>query len=309
MTPVQDRLNSPDVRAKVDVTATQGDVMRTRRSETTSTPVAERTDPEPPPEDIRSLLVPAVPEGLDETTCLLLVESFAELARLAAAPTRDGRFLHEVVGVAQRSVPGAAHASFALGPPAEPSQVVATDADAAHLDGLQVVAGEGPAFDAHRDGRTVGCARLADDPRWPRLTSRSPVGADVAVLAVRVSADDEPWGVLTWYGDRLDATSARAAELVAHGVAGVLVGLRQKQQLRDLNDQLDAALVARATIDQAKGIVMAGRGCSAEDAFAHLAAVSQRRNVKLRDVARALVEGVGAAHPADGTRPVLRPRA
>ncbi|WP_211174730.1 ANTAR domain-containing protein [Pseudonocardia xinjiangensis] len=52
---------------------------------------------------------------------------------------------------------------------------------------------------------------------------------------------------------------------------------------------LRAALALPATIDQAIGIVIAGR-CSVEDAFATLRAASQRRNVKLRVVAGELVE-------------------
>lgn len=55
------------------------------------------------------------------------------------------------------------------------------------------------------------------------------------------------------------------------------------------NDQLRRALTSRATIDQAKGILMAEHGCSPEDAFGRLVKMSQDANVPLRDVARALV--------------------
>ncbi|GAA1133552.1 ANTAR domain-containing protein [Nocardioides aquiterrae] len=52
---------------------------------------------------------------------------------------------------------------------------------------------------------------------------------------------------------------------------------------------LRRALTSRATIDQAKGIVMAERRCTPEAAFEVLAALSQDTNVKLIDVAAALV--------------------
>ncbi|GAA2094520.1 hypothetical protein GCM10009841_05050 [Microlunatus panaciterrae] len=53
--------------------------------------------------------------------------------------------------------------------------------------------------------------------------------------------------------------------------------------------QLREALTSRATIEQAKGIIMAQLGCGAEEAFDHLTSMSQHTNVRLRDVAAALV--------------------
>jgi hypothetical protein len=53
--------------------------------------------------------------------------------------------------------------------------------------------------------------------------------------------------------------------------------------------QLRRALTSRATIDQAKGIIMAERRCSPEAAFDVLARLSQETNVRVVDVAAALV--------------------
>jgi AmiR/NasT family two-component response regulator len=55
-------------------------------------------------------------------------------------------------------------------------------------------------------------------------------------------------------------------------------------------EDLKAALTTRPVIDQAKGILMAERGCTAEEAFALLSGASQRDNRKVRDIARAIVE-------------------
>jgi len=55
-------------------------------------------------------------------------------------------------------------------------------------------------------------------------------------------------------------------------------------------EDLKAALTTRPVIDQAKGILMAERGCSPEEAFALLSNASQRDNRKVRDIARALVD-------------------
>jgi AmiR/NasT family two-component response regulator len=56
-----------------------------------------------------------------------------------------------------------------------------------------------------------------------------------------------------------------------------------------LAQQMRATLESRAIIEQAKGIIMGQRRCTAEEAFALLSKVSQDSNCKLRDVASALV--------------------
>jgi PAS domain S-box-containing protein len=54
-------------------------------------------------------------------------------------------------------------------------------------------------------------------------------------------------------------------------------------------EQLREALTSRATIEQAKGILMLRTRCTAQEAFELLSRRSQERNVKLRDVAAELV--------------------
>ena len=52
---------------------------------------------------------------------------------------------------------------------------------------------------------------------------------------------------------------------------------------------MQAAMHSRAVIEQAKGMIMAQRRCTADEAFAVLSKTSQDTNRKLRDVAAALV--------------------
>ncbi|MEU9960654.1 ANTAR domain-containing protein [Streptomyces sp. NPDC050982] len=65
--------------------------------------------------------------------------------------------------------------------------------------------------------------------------------------------------------------------------------LAEVVELRARNEQLRKALVTRAVIDQARGMVMALAPCSSERAWDLLVGVSQHCNIKLRDVAAALV--------------------
>jgi hypothetical protein len=65
-------------------------------------------------------------------------------------------------------------------------------------------------------------------------------------------------------------------------------------------EQLREALTSRATIDQAKGILMLRHGCGPERAFALLVDRSKSSNTKLRDVAAELVARVGRGEQPDG---------
>ncbi|WP_308124829.1 ANTAR domain-containing protein [Streptomyces sp. NEAU-YJ-81] len=65
--------------------------------------------------------------------------------------------------------------------------------------------------------------------------------------------------------------------------------LAEVAELRSRNEQLGQALESRAVIDQARGMVMALAPCSSDRAWDLLVDVSQHCNIKLRDVAAALV--------------------
>ena len=56
-----------------------------------------------------------------------------------------------------------------------------------------------------------------------------------------------------------------------------------------LTENLREALESRDVIGQAKGILMARRGCTPEVAFEALRKASQQRNIKLREIAEQVV--------------------
>ena len=66
----------------------------------------------------------------------------------------------------------------------------------------------------------------------------------------------------------------------------------QEERIADLLAEIDGlrqAMASRATIEQAKGIIMATTRCTPDAAFAVLVAQSQHQNRKLRHVAEDLV--------------------
>lgn len=74
-------------------------------------------------------------------------------------------------------------------------------------------------------------------------------------------------------------------------------------------DQMLQMMQYRRVIEQAKGMVMTRRSVGADEAFARLAEVSQRRNVRLRELAVALVEGIGGSPAEQPAEPGERIRA
>ena len=64
------------------------------------------------------------------------------------------------------------------------------------------------------------------------------------------------------------------------------------EEMRRTQEQLESALISRAVIDQAKGMIMISLNCNADDAFGHLVRMSSTRHEKVRDVAQRMVNDV-----------------
>ncbi|RBY81248.1 hypothetical protein DQ239_01135 [Blastococcus sp. TF02-09] len=227
-----------------------------------------------------------------------LATSFAQLTALPVQEEDRQRMLRRMATLVQSAVPAASWVSITLGSPLNPQRLGADSPEALGFDGLQVQAEEGPCWEAHRSVSVVIADDVRTDDRWPalaRIAERSDVRS---VLAVPVQDDEQSSGVLNIYSREpaaFGSANRRIGELAAAAVAGVLQNVAEREALRDLATNLERALTSRAVIDQAKGVIMARIGVDAEEAFARLVALSSRLNVKLRDLARLIVEGEGEA--------------
>lgn len=109
--------------------------------------------------------------------------------------------------------------------------------------------------------------------------------------------------------DRHDPDDDGVEALADLTEAGMATGELTAALVAELG-QLREAMRSRAAIEQAKGILMGARRCSADEAFSLLATLSQTTNTKLRDVAVALVSDAttpaapGAAAEPDATQTV-----
>ena len=235
------------------------------------------------------------------------------LGALAVADGDLRTLLRRVAELACEGVPGVDAASVAVGDPAEPELLATSSSLAQSGDGVQYLTGGGPTFDAYRSGRVAVTGDLCGDPRYPALARSAPgdVRSAVALPVPDPGADGGAVGVVTLYArgrDALDApgTAEAAAPFVA--AAGALVrDARLVAALVAERDQLQDGLRHRAPIEQAKGMIMATRGCGPDEAFRVLVRLSNVANRKLRDVAREYVEGGGPPPPSDAGPPRRRP--
>jgi hypothetical protein len=198
-------------------------------------------------------------------------------------------------------VPRVDGASVILGSPTDPELLASSSTWAQSADGVQLVADCGPTWDAHDLGAPVATADVTADGRWPRLArtpeSWPPAFRSCVAAPMRrrpAARSGEVLGVLTLYSrdaGTLDELAVRQeAERLAARAAAVTTVSRRLAELTRTQEQLAAALTSRATIDMAKGIVMADKGCSADEAFAVLRQISSMTNRKVRDVAQDVVQ-------------------
>ncbi|MFI9011079.1 ATP-binding protein [Actinosynnema sp. NPDC053489] len=141
-----------------------------------------------------------------------------------------------------------------------------------------------------RDGLAL-LRDLRSDPLLARvpvvlLTARA--GAEAAVEALRGGADD--YVVKPFHPAELIARARVHLELSSFREALLAEGEREVGTLRE-------ALASRSTTSQAVGILMAVRRCDADAAFRQITALSQRRNVKARDIAAGIVARFVAGLP------------
>lgn len=124
----------------------------------------------------------------------------------------------------------------------------------------------------------------------PAAPSPSPVSARVAEVAARSQPlRDSAHEAITRAQERLEEVHA-----LRSGLAACQVAILRKEV-----EGLRAAMASRATIEQAKGIVMGSVGCDADHAFQLLVQQSQHENRKLRDVAAELVARQSARNPLE----------
>jgi GAF domain-containing protein len=191
--------------------------------------------------------------------------------------------------------------------------VAATDQRLIAMDDAQYVSGEGPCLSVLDGGAPL---LLRDAPSEERFELFRQMAGDLGVittLSVHVPLEgvDGVASSLNLYShEALDIGDAevRSAEGFSTQVAAAIESVEEFRSVAGLATGLAEAIRSRAIIEQAKGMLMAEHRIDAQQAFELLRTISQKTNVKLRDVARRLVEersGAPAQDPGGPDMPHL----
>lgn len=204
-------------------------------------------------------------------------------------------FLKELAALSasRLSVPGKTiHAGVTVLRHKRPEAFAASDASARALDEMQNGFGDGPCLAALRTQATVLVPDLPGERRWAPYVRAAAGKGVLSILAVPLDLAGDAQAVLNLYSSRSNGFSgedvATAEAFAGQAASSVRLALRITQ-LTEAQHDLAAAIQSRAVIDMALGAIMAENRCSRDTAFRILSKSSTTRNIKLQEVAAAVV--------------------
>jgi hypothetical protein len=207
----------------------------------------------------------------------------------------EARSLNKLAELAAWQVPTCAGAHAAVWRDGDMIGAAATHPDLAELADMQLTMSQGPLIAAADAGLAVSCPDMLEESRWPDYADAAlRRGVRCSVHLVRELPDGVL--VLSLFGVRpgvLDAQSNPMADMLAAFGGAMLANATAFHQAQRTARQLEDAVMARSVVDQAKGVLMHALGCDAADALGRLRRESQRRHVKVTDVAAEVVAAYG----------------
>jgi len=237
------------------------------------------------------VLKAGVPEGEDfADVALHLQESFLQNPEVEA-------FLRDLAEYAASRLAPLNHeccCEITVLRPKKPAATAGSRADGALLSPLESDHGDGPGLLAMRTGSTVLVADLRREQRWPEYVRAVRRHGFLSVLSIPAALEGDARGMMTFYCTApVDITDEIhvAETFVRQASKGLTLALRMLK-LEETRDGMSAAMQTRTVIDLATGAIMAQNRCSQAAAFKLLKDASNTRNMKLREVAAAVVASV-----------------
>jgi GAF domain-containing protein len=222
-----------------------------------------------------------------------------ELSRVVLVDRSLSDVLTEVTRIAARGIPGAEATSITLLRDDKAFTAAHYGEMALAADELQYEHGYGPCMDAGRGGVLLRVDDMHTEERWPDYVAHVVTATPVrSSLSVPLPYQGSSIGALNNYSTKPAAfatpESLQAGLEVAEVVAVAVANADAHHQLGEQARNMRLAMESRAVIEQAKGVLMAQRHVTAEQAFEILREASQRYNRKLRDIALGIVESTQA---------------
>lgn len=173
------------------------------------------------------------------------------------------------------------------------SAVTSDDAEAVEV--LEASAADGPALEAYRSGTEVAVEDLGEGARWPSFAAAAAGRGFARAYCFPLEGPKQVVGVLALLQTAGRPPLGEAASAFARALAVLaairLVHDRAQQDAERHAAQLQRALDSRIVIEQAKGMLAERLALSPDEAFDRMRAYARHGNLRLREVAGAVVEG------------------
>lgn len=241
-----------------------------------------------------------------------LWHSVADLSGLLLSEENLETTLRRVADLAVRTIPACDAVGVTLIEDDATSTRAATGGLVYEVDHYQYDIGEGPCLAAAQERVPIEVEEMDGSECWPRFCQHAAERGIHSSLSLPLIVRGEPLGALNLYSRRPRAfsTSDRETGLMFAAQAAVAVANTQTYAASvKLGAQLQEALVSRAVIDQAKGVLMAQNHCDEDAAFEMLQSVSQNGNTKLREIAHRVVKAARTVERSTPEPPLGRDRA
>ena len=228
------------------------------------------------------------------------VDAFAQLGRIRLSETGLNDVFQQVADLAKHTVPGAGEVAVTLVQNKATQTPAFTGDLALALDESQYKLGHGPCLKAAVSTSIQHIPDMTSESRWPDWTVRARKAGACSSLSIGLPVQEGVTGALNIYATEphaFDEDALAVARTFASYAEVAMANAYLYNAKTTLAQHMEIAMRSRAVIEQAKGIIMGDRRCSADEAFTILTRLSQHANRKLRDVAVALIEHATAAKP------------
>ena len=236
-----------------------------------------------------------------------VAEGLAVLSRYFIGAGTLEETLARVADLACEAVPPADFVGLTMPIEGRQRTAVFTDRTSPEVDQAQYDSGEGPCLDALRDATAYLIGSTGEDGPWPAFRRACVQRGIRSTLSLPLIVDHGTVGAMNLYS-RTDHSfgldDRDAAQQFADQAAIVLANAQAYWDAHQMSARLGEAMKSRATIEQAKGILMGAQRCGPDEAFELLIRASQRENVKLRDIAHRIVDNAARRSGDDVGQPV-----
>jgi transcriptional regulator with GAF, ATPase, and Fis domain len=172
-------------------------------------------------------------------------------------------------------------------------RLASSSEEARLLELLQAQTREGPCFEAVQSGQMIIVDRIEDSrDRWPKFAAQATADGFRSVYAFPLRLRDATIGGLNLFCTKEDSLDEEG-RVIAKALADIAtIGILQQRSLHRtslLAENLQHALNTRVVVEQAKGVLAERGDLPMEETFARLRSYARSNNLKLSDVAHAVV--------------------